>query len=1077
MFLTTEKIERRIAQLDGLRYRRANAVRIAELDFLRDPDASVASLPPPDGRWARLPVGTAWQPDGTDCWLRTTVTIPEEWREGKAVGIVRFSRTGEGFSAGVEALLMVDGAPYQGLDPNHDEIFFRTEHIGRPVELLLKVWGATYGWPPDSTVPVEFRIDRAEIVSLDEAADDLYFTALAAHGCLSVLHETSWERQQLLTALDRAFLQIDWSVPGDDRFYESVARARHTLDAEIAALPRNHSVSVECIGHSHIDVAWLWRLSDTREKSARTFSTVLRLMERFPEYVFLQTQPQLYDYLEHDYPQIAKDVAERIAAGQWEAGGAMWLESDCNVPSGESLVRQLFYGIRYFERKFDTECRYLWLPDVFGYSWALPQILRKSGIEFFMTTKISWNVYNRFPHDTFVWRGIDGSEVITHYITTPEPGNRSDDAFKKFYTYNGQVLPETVTGIWSNYQDKEINDRLLLSYGWGDGGGGPTRMMLEMRRRLEKMPGIPKVSTGRVDDFFRELGERVRATDRYVHRWDGELYLELHRGTYTSQAFNKRANRQMEDLLRTAEMVSTFAWTLDGAGYPHETFVESWKIVLRNQFHDILPGSSITEVYEDCRIEYARARELAESALRGSMERLIPVVPVRREASWIVFNTLSWERDECIELPWQPDFENARWNDARGTTLVADRVERDGGDIALVHVPGIPAHGYTTVSCGSPAPGSAGTQAPGPGPGPFTITERTATTPFYDIEWDDTGALTRLYDRRLDREAIAAGEVANRFDVHEDKPAAHETWEIDIFYKEKVRRVDDLQSVVLVENGAHRAVVRFRWNYQRSTIEQDMILSAYHPRVDFATRVNWQERQQLLKVAFPVDVRATEATYEIQFGTVKRPTHWNTSWDYARFETCAHRWIDLAERGFGVSLLNDCKYGHDVFDNVMRITLIKSGIIPDPHADLGTHEFTYAFLSHAGDWAQAGTVNLAHRLNAPLVVRPLAPGTAAGDGPGAATLPASTSFVNCRSDHVIIDTVKKAEDSQEWIIRCYEYTGRRGRARFETCHAIGEVNEVNLLEREARPVAHDEHGFESDFAPYELRTFRIRGKK
>ncbi len=1066
MFLTAEKLERRIEQLEGLRYRRSDSIPVGSFELLRDATAAVASRPPCEAKWDTIDVGSSWELDGTTTWLRTTVEVPAAWAGRKALGLLRLARTGKSFSSGGEALLLVDGTPYQGLDANHDEVFFRPEHFGKRVEFLLKVWGGVYGHAPDDTVPVELRVVRAELTLVDEPTDDLYFTALAAHGCLRVLDRDSWERTQILTSLDRAFLLLDWRVPGDEAFYESVVAASRELNEQLAALPKNNSVSVRCIGHSHIDVAWLWRLCDTREKAARTFTTALRLMEQFPEYVFLQTQPQLYDYLESDYPKIFADVAERVESGQWEAAGAMWLESDCNVPSGESLVRQLLYGIRYLEARFGSKCDYLWLPDVFGYSWALPQILKKSGIEYFMTTKISWNVYNRFPHDTFVWRGIDGSEVLTHFITTPEPGNRKDNAFTKFYTYNGKVLPETVTGIWRNYQDKEINDHLLLSFGWGDGGGGPTRGMLEMRRRLEKMPGVPTVTTGTAGAFFRELGNRVAATDRYVHRWDGELYLELHRGTYTSQAYNKRANRMMENLLRTAEMVSTFAGTpTRQSAYPYDEISNSWKIVLRNQFHDILPGSSIAEVYEDARIEYDEARALADSAVASGFKILSESLPAAPGPSWAVFNTLSWERDECIELPWQTEFANARWIDSDGTELRADRVSRDGRDIALVYVTGVPPHGYTVVSCvASPELPDAAHE------GPFTVSEGAVSTPYYEIEWDETGSLTRIYDKRRDREVVAQGCTANRFDVHEDKPAAHETWEIDIFYKEKVRHVDDLQEVSVAENGAHRAVIRFRYRYDRSSIEQDMTVYADHGRIDFVTRVDWQERQQLLKVAFPVDVRATEATYEIQFGTVKRPTHWNTSWDYARFETCAQKWIDLSERGFGVSLMNDCKYGHDVLDNIMRITLIKSGIIPDPHADLGSHEFTYSFCAHDGDWFEARTVELAHRLNAPLVVHPLP----LGGTSSRRRLPGKLRFIECVSDHVIIDTVKKAEDSSDWIVRCYEYAGRRGTVELRTHYPIDAVAEVDLIEREVASIPHDGNRFGCAFGPYEIRSFRVK---
>lgn len=359
-------------------------------------------------------------------------------------------------------------------------------------------------------------------------------------------------------------------------------------------MEKHSPVNVYCVGHTHIDMAWLWRLKYTHEKASRSFSTVLRMMEMFPEYIFLQTQPQIYEYIKEDFPEIFEEIRKRVKEGRWEADGGMWVEADCNLTSGESLTRQLLIGSRFLKEEFGKDVEYLWLPDVFGYSWALPQILKKSGIDVFMTTKISWNQFNRMPHDTFHWKGMDGTEVLTHFITTPESWNGPDSWF---YTYNGLLTAKTVKGVWEAYSEKAMNKDLLISYGYGDGGGGVNRDLLEARRRIDKIPGLPNLKTSTAGDYFRKLKENVENTDQYVNTWDGELYLEYHRGTYTSQAYNKRMNRKMELLYRRAEWMTAMAAM--GAGSlslaAQEKLTKGWKMILTNQFHDIIPGSSIHE--------------------------------------------------------------------------------------------------------------------------------------------------------------------------------------------------------------------------------------------------------------------------------------------------------------------------------------------------------------------------------------------------------------------------------------------------------------------------------------------------
>ena len=1042
MFLTENKLQARLQELNDLRYR--DRIGIPVFHSQVNEGKEIAPELPEGGEWTELRVGEKWKGRDLYLWMKASLDVPAEWSGRKVLGRFDFGSTGGGNNSGFESLFYFEGKPYQGVDSNHQEVFFPERVSGNKLDLTFRLWsGLEGGGQPQEQ---EHDIRRAELCWLDEAADDLFYTAWAALDISQVLEEGRPEKPLLLKAVNDAFRLIDWAAPGSDEFYASVAEARDTLHAQIDRIEKASPVTVQCIGHTHIDVAWLWRLKHTREKCARSFSTVLRLMEQFPDYVFLQTQPQLYDYVKSDYPELYEGIKARVKEGRWEAQGGMWLEADCNLTSGESLVRQLLVGTRFYRDEFGQECDYLWLPDVFGYSWALPQILRKSGIRTFMTTKISWNQYNRIPHDTFKWRGIDGSEVLTHFITTPEPWSQPGSWF---YTYNGHIIPKTVKGIWDGYRNKELNQDLLLSYGYGDGGGGVNRSMLEMRRRLDKMPGMPKVETGTAGSFFNKLHETVDNTNEYVHTWDGELYLEYHRGTYTSQAYNKRMNRKLELMYREAEWLNAldslrYGWDR----YRHGELNDGWKIILRNQFHDIIPGSSIHEVYEDSTAEYAEAWQLGEGVLNESVQKLLPADGT---GTFTVWNGSPWTATHWVSIDVAASGAAGAWLDAAGSTLQAQRT--DGGWI--VEVKDVPSMGFTTIRFrAEEAPAAADVSG-----SPFVVSASGVDTPFYTLAWNGNGQLTSIYDKQAEREVLTAGARGNVLQVFEDKPLAHEAWDIDLFYQEKMREVTTLESVETMENGELRAVVRFTWTYMKATIEQDMIVYAHNRRIDFKTEADWRNPKQLLKVAFPVDVRATEATYDIQFGNVKRPTHWNTSWDWARFETVGHQWADLSDRGYGVSLMNDCKYGYDIKDNVIRLSLIKCATHPDPTADQGHHAFTYSLLPHTGDWYAGHTVQEAWMLNSPLRCTA---GRAEQD---------EFSMFRIDAPNVMIDAVKKAEDSEQVVLRVHDFSGSRSNVRVTSDLHIKSWQECDLMERPQGDVLEDEFAF--TLKPYEIRTFLI----
>lgn len=1042
MFFTEEKLSARIQELAPYRYR--DSVPIPTFGMIEDEEGAIGTYPPEYQANKVMELGDIWWGRDRYIWLSANVYIPVDWKKRPVVGLFDFGKTGGGHNSGFESLLFVNREVFQGVDMNHQEVFFPEELVGQNIQLDFRLWSGLEGggerWEQ------EHRMQAAKIAWLDETVDYFYYDAKIVLDTVNVLAETQPERAELLKALNDAFKRIDWSWPGSEGFYGSLYEGQRSLSQALSKMEKSSSVTIHAVGHTHIDVAWLWRLRHTREKSARSFSTVLRLMEMYPEYTFLQTQPQLYDYLQADYPELYQKIKERIQEGRWEAAGGMWLEADCNIPSGESLVRQLLFGTRYLKKEFDQESHYLWLPDVFGYSWALPQILKKSGIDTFMTTKISWNQYNRMPHDTFKWRGIDGTEILTHFITTVEPW-ADEDSWQ--YTYNGLITPKTVQKSWEAYRDKHFNQDLLLSYGYGDGGGGVNRDMLEMRRRINDMPGLPNINTSRADEYFKQLRQTVSNTDEYVHTWDGELYLEFHRGTYTSQAHNKRMNRKLELLYREAEWFSVLHMLIDHHtnNYPQNILNDGWKIILRNQFHDIIPGSAIQEVYEDSRKEYKYADQMAEKVKQDSLDSLLS----NDKDTITLFNSSPWTRSGSIHVE-DPTLLEGNWFDYKGNRLVKQFTDEG----CCVRLENIESMGTKTIYY---AKENFVTHEKNP----FKFLNNGIETPFYQLYWNDYGQLTKIYDVSHNREILAENCRGNVLQIFEDKPMAFDAWDIDIFYQEKGEEVTQLDSVEIIETGPLRTVIRFVWRIGKSEIRQNLIVYTHDRRIDFQTEVDWNERQRLMKVAFPVNVRSTEATYDIQYGNVKRPTHWNTSWDMARFETVGHQWADLSETGYGVSLLNNSKYGYDVKDNTLRLTLLKSAIHPDPEADLGQHEFTYSLYPHKNEWREGKTVQAAWALNQPLSWRK---GQYSAD---------QFTFLRPSVTNIMVDAVKKAEDGPGVIVRFHEFEGRREQIILSSDFFIEAWYECDLMENPIEE-KHSKTELSLTVKPYEIKTVMIHFK-
>ena len=1032
MFFTIEKLELRTRELENFRY--VDLVPITPMTLMESLEYSdEACLKVPtriDG--AELNLGDELVGRDKYFWAQKKLTFPKSRPGMDVAGLFNFGRVDKGHTHGFESLLYVDGEPYQGVDSNHNDVIFE-KFAGNTVELTFLLWTGLDGMETGKLQKeIRYRINTASVGFLHISTDEFYYLSKAIFKTIKLLPDTATEKHQLTSALDAAYKLINWD---EDKFYDTIDIALECLESALEKMDNNSAVTVNAIGHTHIDVAWLWRIKHTREKSQRSFATVLRLMEEFDEYIFLQTQPQLYKYIKKDNPAMYEKIKKLIAEGRWEADGAMWVEADCNLSSGEALARQLMHGVTFFRDEFGVQSEYLWLPDVFGYSWALPQLLKLSGIKTFMTTKIAWNQYNTMPHDLFNWRGIDGSEILTYFITTPA-GDFSDDT--RFTTYNGVLSPRSVLGNWHRFKDKSVSNETLLCYGYGDGGGGVNSNMLKMRRAMDKLPGLPNVKPSKARDFFNRIHDYVDTTGQYVHTWDGELYLEYHRGTYTAQANNKKQNRRLEYDLAQCEWLSCIAHP-DGNDYPGARLYDAWERVLLHQFHDIIPGSSIREVYEDSDKAYASLSAEVEQLENEALGILVEP----HDNSFVIYHSGSFKRRELVLLPIQDE---VVFEDALGNALSSQKA-KDGW---LVNVELEPLS-MMTVKFKS---GSQQIVADA-----FTVDMSSGTieTPLYNIRWNEQGNLDSIYDKINNRQVLAG--KANLFELYEDKPLFWDNWDIDIFHTEKCEVAAISKKPKLIEKGSQRAVIRFEYMYNLSTITQDMMLYKSCGRIDFITHVDWHETNRLLKAAFPVNIRSTKATYDIQFGHVERPTHWNTSWDLAHFEVVGHKWADFSESGYGVSLLNDCKYGYSIKDSVMRITLLKSTKMPDTEMDMGEHEFTYSLLPHAGTVIDGGTIEESIKLNLPARVMP-------GGVKNVAKL------VCIDSDAVNVDAVKKAEKEDCVVLRIHECRGGSHNIKITSDFGIKSFAPCNLLEENlVEPTNGDLISVE--IKPFEIKTFKL----
>lgn len=993
-------------------------------------DGSWQDVPPPN-RFAPVKNGQVFEGEGTYCWFRGSYTVPKRF-DGQALYI--WPRID-----GYEGMLFVDGVPFgnfaskiiEGSHGNHYcDMLVGKAAAGSTLDIALEYYAnhfiiGTHPYDNAPRGPFKITYGPVDICVRNERVWDFYFDLKVVNEMAACLPDTDFVRAKIVRALKKVHETVYYDPENIDEetYYACIAKASPYLKEVLAHRNGPSAPYAGFVGHSHMDTAWLWHRGETEKKCARTYANQINLMEQYPDYTFVQSSAYHSAIIQRMYPQLFERMKTAIASGKYEPNGGVWVECDCNIPSGEYMVRQFLWGQRYTLQQFGYTSDAFWLPDTFGYSASLPQIMQGSRIKYFLTTKIDWNDTNVFPYDTFNWQGIDGTKVLTHFNRThvwPSPSS----------------MMTIVNGRQMGIRERAVSDKRLISYGFGDGGGGPEFGMVEMAKRLGDVEGLPKSSHTTVSKFMNQLEQTIVEPSTYA----GELYLEIHRGTLTNQHTIKRNNRLAEIALRNAEIFTVKKAVANGAVASDEALRPLTEGLLINQFHDILPGTCVPRAHEEAKKEVAGiirdANAITSSLLGGDHSAM----------HMIVSNTLSFDRSDVLYLDVPEGFVVAggyaqqRINDVYGNSRLA---------VAGVT---IPAMGSVKLAL---AEGDA------QGNNPFVLAGDQLTTPCLAVTLDAKGGISSLVDTAQGRQLRGEnGMPLNTFLIAEDIPSLWDNWDIDADLQCKMHPSAVLVKREVVSTGAVECRVRSTYQLtEKSTLDQDMIFYAHCPTVVFQTRIHWQDDHRFLKAAFDTSIFATEARQEIQFGYIKRPTTRSTAEEKAKFEVCNHKYTDLSDTRYGAALLNDCKYGISVEDGSMRLSLHKGGRRPDYHGDKGVHDCAYALHPHAGGFGAGTVIQPAYAFNMPAVA------TRGGV--------ASDALMRLDADNIIIEAVKPMEDNHRaFLVRLYEAEGAATRAQLNLNIDPIAVCETNLLEEEQDQLP-AQRGVSLTFRPFEIKSVKI----
>ena len=970
-------------------------------------------------------LGDSFGPSWATVWFHVKVKVDREWQVALRDGLVQLlwdcDNEGMVWTVGGEPLQAFTGGT--GCDRRVDLILtdrLKVKDDALQFEFYIEVaCNGMFGTgEPDAIRPPradkQFQLKTCELVIVNQESWDLFYDYEVIAAMAKELPEQSQRAAEALMAANSIVNAFD----RDDN--DALIAAKKIASAFLKQHAGSDSIHrVTTIGMCHIDTAWLWPYDETKRKCARSWSTQLDLMRRYPEFKFACSQAQQFDWVQQNYPQLFQEIQKYVKAGQFLPVGGTWVEMDCNIPSGESFVRQFLYGQRYYESAFGKRTQVFWLPDTFGYAAQLPQIIKQSDMKYFLTQKLSWNNINKFPHTTFYWIGLDGTEVLTHF----PPAD----------SYCSQARVHEVLYAEKNHKDKLVSNESMYVIGNGDGGGGPLSSMLERTRRMANVAGLPKVDFGDPTEFFDRIQQCEDAKQRpetKMTKWRGELYFELHRGTYTSQAKVKWYNRKLEIMLQQVEFLYSSLLISDKSSlYPQAELERLWKVVLLNQFHDVLPGSSIEMVYDDAHRLYAEV----ETELINLRNRAVDLISARstssgrEEPSALVVNDLSFARRELVEVGTELVIVDARPLSHQMINLKAAKCE----DQVFVTE---------------------------------TSTQITLQNKFVKALFSNTGKLESFYDLENEREYIS--EAGNRLMIFEDVPLFWDAWDVEVYHLEKGKEVQYGSAKVSEAHALRCSITVEHPITKTSTLRQTISLCAHSSVLTFDTEVEWNENRQILKVQFPFNIKSDIATYETAFGWVQRPTHFNTSWDLAKFEVCGHKFADLSEFGAGIALLNDCKYGYSCHDNVMSLSLLRAPKAPDANCDIGKRHFKYALYPHQGTFSESNVVQEGLKFNNPLLVHPV-------KAPSDFTV---QEYFSVSARNVILDTVKKAEDSNDLILRLYEAYGGRGKVEIKSHMPIKKVALCNLLEDELLQPVHlssDNKTITISYTPFQIISLKV----
>jgi len=993
-----------------------------------------------DSDWRDIRLGESWGGEDISAFFRRRVVMPPQYAGEPVVLRIYF---------GGDALLSLNGVSYQSVDPFHSEVRLTDCAKGdESYDVGIEAYVTWHG----KGEPLVHKLQLAEIATLDRESYEAYWDLQAVFKALAIEDMDNGLRSFLEGHLWQALKEVPIYEEEADLVKAGLLRAQTIVREGIYESDRFRGEGLmHLVGNSHLDLVFLWPYREFVRKIGRTHASMLRLMEEYPGFKFSQSQAKIYADMKEYYPSLYSQVKERVSEGRWEPVGAFWVEPDCNLISGESFVRQIMYGQRFWREEFGVQSRTCWQPDVFGMSWAMPQILHRSGIEYVMTNKyFIWNDTNRWRKNTFWWEGRDGSRVL---VVVP-PSH-----------FIGMVDPDHMHDHWRDFSDKKTVGESMYCYGWGDGGAGVNREMLECAVRYEDFPGLVKTTFSTGEEAFDSI--RARAEKSEIPVWHDELYLEAHRGTYTTKGLLKKLNRRCESLYREAEIAAALAWA-KGRRYPAENFDEGWRALLTTQFHDSLPGTHVGQVYHELLPEYGEieslGNELRDEALCSLLSRGMLGVGNRESVAGalIVFNSLLHARNDVVSLPASLLSGRALVGDDGNLLTQQSVADLDGTEKVIFRVPKIPGVGYRVFQLAAESPASI-VQSMVEARVDTAKEVFTLENEYLRATFNAQGELVSLWDKENEREVIVCGEVGNKFQLFEDAPGKYDAWDIIAGYREHEIDISGGGSLAIGETGPVRASLLLERPFRKSLITQRICLYAGSRELVFETKVDWVERQKLLKVAFPVEVNAHSATYDIAFGNMERPNHGNTSYDAARFEVPAHQWMDLSEGAYGVSLMNDCKYGHEAYGKLMRLSLLKGPIHPDPESDIGEHTFTYSLYPHAGSWREAGTIQAALNLNNPLYVR-------LTEESGQQS---SHRFVECDADNLTLEAVKRSEDGQHLVIRLVERYNARTRTRLGFDRPIKAAWACNLMEEEESELRVNDGALELTIAPSEIVTLRL----